>query len=93
MAKYLAQGNRSQPFPHVKRHETARGPTRLHRNAEGCSTPPAGSCTRSPGSTRPLIPMLRELVLRPDTPLDQDVKDMIARQLDNAEHRLAAVAG
>jgi len=37
--------------------------------------------------------MLRELVLRPDTPLDQDVKDMIARQLDNAEHRLAAVAG
>jgi (p)ppGpp synthase/HD superfamily hydrolase len=42
---------------------------------------------------RPLIPVLRELILRPDTPLDQDVKDMIARQLDNAEHRLAAIAG
>jgi hypothetical protein len=42
---------------------------------------------------RPLIPVLRELVLRPDTPLGQDVKDMIARQLDNAEHTLAAIAG
>ena len=42
---------------------------------------------------RPLAPVLRELVLRPDTPLDQDVKDMIARQLDNAEERFAAIAG
>ena len=40
---------------------------------------------------RPLVPVLRELILRPDTPLDPDVKDMIARQLDNAEHRFAAI--
>jgi hypothetical protein len=42
---------------------------------------------------RPLVPALRELVLRPDTPLGQDVKDMITRQLDNAERRLATRAG
>jgi hypothetical protein len=42
---------------------------------------------------RPLVPVLRELVLRPDTPLDQAVKDMIAGQLDNAETRLAAITG
>ncbi len=40
---------------------------------------------------RPLVPALRELILRPDTPLAPDVKDKIARQLDNAEHRLAAI--
>ena len=33
------------------------------------------------------------LILRPDTPLDQAVKDMIAGQLDNAETRLAAITG
>ena len=32
----------------------------------------------------PLVPALRELILRPDTPLDADVKDMIATQLDAA---------
>ena len=42
---------------------------------------------------RPLLPPLRELVLRPDTPLDADVKDMIARQLGSAEGRLAAICG
>ncbi len=40
---------------------------------------------------RPLVPVLRELILRPDTPLDADVKDMIARQFDNAEDRFAAI--
>jgi hypothetical protein len=44
------------------------------------------------GKYRPLIPVLRELILRPDTPLDQDVKDMIVGQFDNAEDRFAAVA-
>jgi hypothetical protein len=38
------------------------------------------------GKYRPLVPVLRELILRPDTPLDPGVKDKIARQLDNAEH-------
>jgi hypothetical protein len=41
---------------------------------------------------RPLVPVLREFILRPDTPLDHDVKDMIASQLDNAEDRLAAMS-
>ena len=35
--------------------------------------------------------MLRGLILCPDTPLDSDVKDMIAGQLDNAEDRFAAI--
>jgi (p)ppGpp synthase/HD superfamily hydrolase len=41
---------------------------------------------------RPLTPVLREFVLRPDTPLDHDVKLMIAGQLDNAANRFAALA-
>jgi hypothetical protein len=40
---------------------------------------------------RPLVPVLRELILRQDTPLAPDVKDMIATQLDNAEDRFAAI--
>ena len=42
---------------------------------------------------RPLVPALRGLILRPDTPLDPDVREMIARQLDKAEDRFAAIAG
>ena len=45
------------------------------------------------GSGRsPLAPMLREFVLRPDTPLDRDVKLMIAGQPGNAGDRFAAIA-
>jgi (p)ppGpp synthase/HD superfamily hydrolase len=40
---------------------------------------------------RPLVPVLRELILRPDTPLESDVKRMIAGQLSNAEDRFAAI--
>jgi hypothetical protein len=40
---------------------------------------------------RPLVPVLRELILRPDTPLASEVKDMIAGQLDNAEDRFAVI--
>lgn len=40
---------------------------------------------------RPLVPVLRELILRPDTPLDSAVKDMIARQLDTAEDRFDVI--
>jgi hypothetical protein len=39
----------------------------------------------------PLIPALRELILRPDTPLEPDVKTMIADQLDAAQDRFAAI--
>jgi hypothetical protein len=39
----------------------------------------------------PLVPVLRELILRPDTPLDADVKTMIAAQLDTAQGRFAAI--
>jgi hypothetical protein len=45
------------------------------------------------GKYRPLVPPLRELVLRPDTPLDSDVRDMITRQLHSAEDRFAAICG
>jgi hypothetical protein len=45
------------------------------------------------GKYRPLAPVLRELILRPDTPLDPDVKDTIARQLRSAEDRFAAICG
>jgi (p)ppGpp synthase/HD superfamily hydrolase len=41
----------------------------------------------------PLVAPLRELVLRRDTPLDADVKDMIARQLNSAQDRLTAICG
>jgi hypothetical protein len=39
----------------------------------------------------PLVPVLRELILRPDTPLETDVKDMIAAQLDTAQQRLVSI--
>ena len=39
----------------------------------------------------PLVPALRALILRPDTPLEADVKDMIAGQLDAARERFAAL--
>ncbi|TVZ00215.1 HD domain-containing protein [Trebonia kvetii] len=42
---------------------------------------------------RPLVPVLRKLILRPDTPLTPDVKDKIRRQFDNAEDRFAAISG
>lgn len=43
------------------------------------------------GKYGPLVPALRELVLRPDTPLDADVKDMVAAQLDAAQDRFTAI--
>jgi hypothetical protein len=46
---------------------------------------------RLAGKYAPLVPALRELILRPDTPLEADVKDMIAGQLDTARERFAAI--
>ena len=37
------------------------------------------------------MPVLRELVARPDTPLSRLVKQHIFRQLDLAEERFAAI--
>jgi HD domain len=39
----------------------------------------------------PLVADLRELILRPDTPLEPEVKDMIATQLDAAQKRLDSI--
>jgi hypothetical protein len=39
----------------------------------------------------PLVPILRDLIARPDTPLDAGVKGHILSQLDRAEDRFAAV--
>lgn len=39
----------------------------------------------------PLVPVLTELISRPDTPLDADVKARIARQLARAQERFAAI--
>ena len=65
---------------------------RLHRQRVwGFSTPPGRSWRRLAGKYRPLGPVLRELILRPDTPLDPGVKDKIAAQLDDAEDRFAAI--
>ncbi|MFI5907589.1 HD domain-containing protein [Dactylosporangium sp. NPDC051541] len=40
---------------------------------------------------RPMVPVLRELVARPDTPLSRLVKQHIFRHLDLAEERFAAI--
>ncbi|MFI6821062.1 HD domain-containing protein [Micromonospora sp. NPDC050187] len=40
---------------------------------------------------RPLVPILRELVARPDTPLTPEVKEHIFAQLDLAEERFRAI--
>ena len=41
----------------------------------------------------PLVPVLRELLSRPDTPLSPQVKQHINEQLDLAEERFAAILG
>jgi hypothetical protein len=37
------------------------------------------------------VPALRVLILRPDTPLEADIKNLIAVQLDAAQERFAAI--
>jgi HD domain len=43
------------------------------------------------GKYAPLVPVLRDLVGRPDTPLSEQVKSHILGQLDSAEERFAAI--
>jgi (p)ppGpp synthase/HD superfamily hydrolase len=47
--------------------------------------------SRAARKYRPLVPTLRELVGRPDTPLSHAAKDHILDQLDLAEERFAAI--
>jgi hypothetical protein len=47
--------------------------------------------TSSARKYRPLVPVLRELVARPDTPLTPEVKEHIFAQLDLAEERFRAI--
>jgi (p)ppGpp synthase/HD superfamily hydrolase len=42
---------------------------------------------------RPLVPKLRDLVVRPDTPLSAEARSHILDQLDLAEERFAAILG
>jgi len=60
-------------------------------NAVGLIHTTGPQLTRLAGKYRPLAPVLRELVLRPDTPLEAPVKDKIAAQLRDAEDRFAAI--
>ena len=60
-------------------------------NAVGLFHTSGPKLARLAGKYRPLGPVLRELILRPDTPLDPGVKDKIAAQLDDAEGRFAAI--
>ncbi|MFG1673633.1 HD domain-containing protein [Micromonospora sp. NPDC049282] len=46
---------------------------------------------RSAAKYRPLVPVFRELVARPDTPLSAPVKQHIFAQLDLAEERFSAI--
>lgn len=47
--------------------------------------------TRAATKYRPLVPVFRDLVARPDTPLSAPVKQHILAQLDLAEERFSAI--
>ena len=63
----------------------------LTDNAVGIIHTTGPKLAKLAGKYAPLVPAVRELILRADTPLDADVKDMIAAQLDAARDRFAAI--
>jgi hypothetical protein len=62
-------------------------------NAVGLFHTTGPSLPRRAGKYLPLLPVLREIVLRADTPLEDDVKRMIARKFNKAGSRLATICG
>jgi hypothetical protein len=48
---------------------------------------------RLAGKYAPLVPVLADLIARPDTPLEAAAKERILAQLDRAADRFAAVRG
>jgi hypothetical protein len=47
--------------------------------------------TRLAGKYAPLVPVFRDMINRPDTPLSGDAKALILRQLDRAQQRFTAI--
>jgi len=60
-------------------------------NAVGLIHTTGPRLTHLAGKYAPLVPVLRGLILRDDTPLDADVKQRIAGQLDTAGARFATI--
>jgi hypothetical protein len=65
----------------------------LHRRRGGAVPHHGGESAAAGGEVPAAGAVLREMVLRADTPLDGDVKEKIARQLDKADGRLAVLTG
>jgi HD domain len=60
-------------------------------NAVGLIHTTGPKLRRLAGKYAPLVPVLRDLINRPDTPLDAEVKEHITRQLDGAARRFALI--
>jgi hypothetical protein len=60
-------------------------------NAVGIIHTTGPKLSKLAGKYGPLVPALRALILRQDTPLETGVKDMIVGQLDAARQRFAAI--
>jgi HD domain len=60
-------------------------------NAVGLIHTTGAGLTRLAAKYAPLVPVLRALILREDTPLDADIRQHIAGQLDTAGTRFAAI--
>jgi hypothetical protein len=60
-------------------------------NAVGISHTTGSKLSKLASKYGPLVPELRALILGPDTPLEADVNDLIAGELDAAQGRFAAI--